>query len=726
MADPDELNVTLPAILEKVRISRNGYGVPVVQAGNFPDMLFGLGWVQAYDRPVQLELTRLVAKGAACEHLPPSPDLMASDREMRRYNLWGFSLKQAQKLSGETEGLAIDFCRGINDCLQEHRPPEFDMLGYEPEPWAPADCVMMCKLINLVDMDETQGWMKRLIVQMFQNGVSLGKLKELFVHMTDEPGEEYLDILRRVRIPEPFVPPSIKWALPRMQNSSNWAVAPSRTASGKAILCGSPDLDSARLPAIWQEVVLRADDYYLMGFAMPGLMGLPVARSRHLAWSPTYGCMDIMDYYIEEVKEGKYRRGEEWIPFEVREEVIRVKDAEPVTARYYENGHGVLLGEPEEDGYYLCLAWSIRDAGAATIEHFLAASRSERAAEAMEHFCRLDFGAQNWVMADSEGNIGYAMSGICPIRPPGWSGLLPIPGWNPDFDWLGYYGPELNPRLYNPLEGFIGTANQEMNELSEIRMQTLPMAADRSLRIAEILGAGEGLDLETMRRMQYDVYGKHAERFMPLIRPLLPDSENGNLLREWDLYYRSESLGATLFEGVYRELLKIIFGEGGLGPEVIEYLMDETILLNLYYEVFDQVMLREDSLWFEGRAREDLYRLAIARGLDTSPLPYGSTHMVTMKNIVYGDLTPEFNYGPIEIRGSRGTLCQGQIFRSAGRLATFSPTCRLITDFAEERAYTALAGGPSERPASQWYTSGVGDWLNANYHVATPSDSGSF
>jgi len=720
MAELDELDVTLQAIKNGVTIDRNEYGVPVVRADNFQDMLYGFGWVQAYDRPVQLELTRLVAKGIASEHLPPSPDLIEMDKEMRRYNLWGFSVRQALQLDGENEGALLDYCRGINDCLKENQPPEFGLLGYEPEDWTPADCIMMCKIISLVDMDETQGWIKRFIVQMFQNGVSLDRLKELFVYMTDEPDEAYLEVLRQVKLPEPFVPASLKWAVPRMQTSSNWAVSGSRTVSGKAILCGSPDLDSARLPALWQEVVLRAGDYYLMGFTIPGLIGVPVARTKHLAWSPTYGCMDIMDYFIEEVKEGKYRRGDDWIPFEVREEIIAVKDSEPITVHYYENEHGVLAGEPAGDGYYLCLAWSMRDAGAATIGNFIAASRSEKVSEAMGYFSRMDFGAQNWVIADSAGNVGYAMSGICPIRPLGWSGLLPIPGWDASCDWRGYYGPENNPRLYNPLESFIGTANQDVNDLSDVRIQTLSMAADRSLRIAELLEARDDHDLDSMRDMQYDVYAKQAEQFMPIIRPLLPDTENGNLLAEWDLNYSSESLGATLFESVYRELVKTVFGDNGLGREVIEYLMEETILLNLYYGYFDGVLLRGESLWFEGRSRDELYRLAIIRGLDTSPMPYGSTRMVTMRNIVYGDMTPDFNYGPIELRGCRGTLCQGQIFRSAGRLATFSPTCRLVTDFAEDKAHTALAGGPSERPASPWYTSGVQDWLDGVYHAIEP------
>ena len=91
--------------------------------------------------------------------------------------------------------------------------------------------------------------------------------------------------------------------------SNNWAVAGSRTASGQPILCGDPHLDTSRLPALWQEVALEAGDFYFTGVSMPGIPFPSLGRTRHLAWSATYACMDVMDYFIEIVKDGKYRRG---------------------------------------------------------------------------------------------------------------------------------------------------------------------------------------------------------------------------------------------------------------------------------------------------------------------------------------------------------------------------------------------------------------------------------
>ena len=41
---------------------------------------------------------------------------------------------------------------------------------------------------------------------------------------------------------------------------------------------------------------------------------------------------------------------------------------------------------------------------------------------------------------------------------------------------------------------------------------------------------------------------------MKVIRPLLPKTENGRILADWDLKYDADSLGATLFEYVYDEV----------------------------------------------------------------------------------------------------------------------------------------------------------------------------
>src|ERR1041385_311613 len=142
------------------------------------------------------------------------------------------------------------------------------------------------------------------------------------------------------------------------------------------------------------------------------------------------------------------------------------------------------------------------------------------------------------------------MSGRMPIRPPGISGIVPLPGWDQANDWQGFYPPEQIPRALNPPQGFIATANHDLNHLGKVHPINLCMASYRADRLATILAAKSSgttaMTLQDMRALQMDLYSTQAEMFMPIIRPLLPEfadrhSEAVVALQEWDFNYSSDS-----------------------------------------------------------------------------------------------------------------------------------------------------------------------------------------
>jgi acyl-homoserine lactone acylase PvdQ len=120
----EDQELRMQAVNGEISIKRDEYGTPVIVAGDFQDALYGLGLVQAHDRGMQMELTRLLARGQLSEYLPPNENLTAMDITMRKYDIWGFSRKQAllleEALSEEMEA----FCRGVNDQFQENPPAE--------------------------------------------------------------------------------------------------------------------------------------------------------------------------------------------------------------------------------------------------------------------------------------------------------------------------------------------------------------------------------------------------------------------------------------------------------------------------------------------------------------------------------------------------------------------------------------------------------------------------
>ena len=145
-----------------------------------------------------------------------------------------------------------------------------------------------------------------------------------------------------------------------------------------------------------------------------------------------------------------------------------------------------------------------------------------------------------------------------------------------------------------------------------------------------------------------------------------------------------------------------------------------TSLFNDYYANFDRILESHASAWFDGQTREALLRQGIAEGLDVEARPYGQTRAITMAHLLFGGKLPRFlgfDVGPLALPGSRATIVQGQIFKSAGRLTTFSPGYRFIADLGTEEIHTNLAGGPSDRRFSKWYRSDLKNWYEGNYKV---------
>jgi penicillin amidase len=312
------------------------------------------------------------------------------------------------------------------------------------------------------------------------------------------------------------------------------------------------------------------------------------------------------------------------------------------------------------------------------------------------------------------------MSGAFPKKAKGASGLLPLEAWDTKNHWQGIIDAKEYPQQYNPKEGYIVTANEDANHLGKVKPQNLPMGSYRADRIAAILAAGSSHSVEDMKRMHYDTYSLQAERFMEVIRPLLPDTENGRILGSWDLKYEPDSLGATLFEFVYEELIRLVFGEMNLGADVVDFSLTETGLFNDFYGFFDDVLMKEKSLWFGDKTREELFTEAISRGLSKKAVPYRKVHSIVMANMFFGGKLPGFlgfDYGPVPLIGSRATIPQGQIFTDAGRKTTFMPSYRVVCDMGENAIHRNIPGGPSDQRFSGYYTTGIREYLDGIYTV---------
>lgn len=715
-----------------LRLGRTTGGVVELRADDPADLPRGLGFAHALDRLTQMSLVRLVGQGRLCECLKDDDEAFEIDRFMRQMGFASLARAEADRCSPEARAFADAYCEGVNRYLAEHsRPWGLRFAGYRPEPWEPADTLLTMLLMSYVGLAQTQQDLEKFIIQSVRAGVDLGRLRALFSPHLDGLTDDLAALLRTATIVDPLLP-ALPAILPEFAASNNWAVAPWKSATGTALECHDPHLACNRLPAVWYEVVLHGQGTCQVGVTVPGVPGLIMGRTRNVSAGFTYGFMDMIDYFIEDCREGKYRRGDGFHDFRIRRETIRRQKHPPVEMEVFENEHGTLERDPSietlPDGRYLCRAFSAAAPGAmAKSLHALATwTRSATVMEAQRVLRDVAISC-NWVLADREGNIGYQQSGPLPAR--GHSGLFPVPGWESELAWRGIVPADELATLLNPPEGFIATANDDRNQPGKPTSINACQGPYRAERIAELLGEKSQLTIDDMERMQGDLVSTQARRYLAFIGPVSAATPAGRCLRHWDLRYDARSTGASVFEDFYARLLRRVFGAGLFGTESWDRLVAGTNLLDLYFHYFDRIIFAQPpgsaSAWFAGQTPEAVFR-EILEGLpatrDGAVRPWGERRQIVMQNLLLGGKLPRWlnriiavDYGPVALPGNRATLVQGAIFFDHGRQSTFAPSYRFVADLGTPGARTALAGGPSERVFSPYYLADVGRWLSHDY-----------
>jgi len=718
-ADPENVLVCIKinskdrSMTPSYTIWRDTEGIPHIKAHNLLTLYKGLGYAHGKDRGMQMLFMRLLGQGRLSECLDSSDASLGIDKFFRRMNWLQGNTDAFAALSTENRKIISSYTEGINQALNASFPWEFKVLGVPREPWKDEDVFLLAKMTGYLTLSQSQGEAETLFLEMVQAGVSLEKLEALFPGIL---GEMDTDLLQKVKIFDPIVQPSDLWSAgaPRISASNSWVVSGKMSASGKPILSNDPHLEINRLPNVWYEVVMETPDRWAMGASMPGLPGVLVGRTQDLSWGATYTFMDAEDSWVERCRKGEYFTEEAgWLPFRVRKEVIKRKKKSDHIEIFYENGHGVLGGDPSgEEQYLRTTSWSGQNAGAETLEAVLNLWNARTAEEGMDAIgpAAISF---NWSFADSQGNIGYQMSGWLPKRRPGVSGFIPLPGWKKENDWQGIVSFRDLPRRLNPDCGYIVTANNDLNAWGNSTPINMPMGDFRARRIESLLEGRRDMGNKEMVEIQNDLYSLEAEEYLGYLKPILPDSPHGRVLKQWDCIYASDSTAPFLFETFLTKLYALVFGKEGLGEGAERFLRNETGVYIDFYRNFNKVLLSEESPWFNGRTREELFTEAWNRTESVKAVSWGSTREITMTHIILGGQLPGFmgfDHGPLQLPGGRATVRQGQIYRSAGRTTTFAPSLRIIADMKTGDLTSNLAGGASDRRFSPWYKNRVSGW----------------
>ncbi|MDH4324708.1 MAG: penicillin acylase family protein [Betaproteobacteria bacterium] len=587
----EEGEVRLPGLAKPVDVLRDAYGVPHISAQSFADAVYALGFVHAQDRLWQMEVNRRTAAGRLAEVFGESA--LETDRFLRTLGIRRAAEANFKQLDSETRALLETYAAGVNAFLSAKPvlPLEFWMTGVDPEPWTPADTLGWVKMMA---WDLGGNWRNELLRLRLSKTLPNARLNEL---LPPYPGETHPELpeLRQfygslerdsVRLANGDRPHFSHLQMRKMRSvpiytaeeglgSNNWVVAGAKSATGKPLLANDPHL-GLTAPAVWYFAHLAAPGVDVIGATLPGVPAIVLGRNSHFAWGATNTGPDVQDLYLERLDgAGDYLTPEGPRPFKVIDEVIKVKGAPDVRLQVRVTRHGPVISDVSRSaldaaprGHVIAFQWTALREDDLTMQSALKLVRARDWPEYLAALRDYHSPQQNFVFADTAGNIGFIAPGRVPLRKPGneLRGMAPAPGWLAKYDWAGFIPFAELPQAYNPPAGQVITANHRVTPPGYAHFISSDWQSPyRAQRIAELLRALPKHSIGSFARIQGDVVSLPVRELLPRLLAVKPAGEEARralqLLAGWDATMAAERAEPLILWAWWREFSRAIYGD---------------------------------------------------------------------------------------------------------------------------------------------------------------------
>ena len=664
------------SVAAPVRVEFDPRGVPHIRAASLEDALFVQGYVTAQDRLWQMDGLRRAAAGDLAEIVGTMA--LESDRESRRMRMRRIAEAAYTSLPAADRAAFGAYARGVNAFIATHLgslPLEFTLLGYQPRPWSEVDSLLICLYMF---RDLTSTWRAEVNKRNMLLGGDARKVNFLFPIRTGgetQPG------------------------------SNAWAMAGSRTASGKPLLSNDMHLEFG-LPGIWYMAHLEAPGLDATGVTLPGTPGVVVGHNRRIAWGITNLCFDVQDLYIEQIDErtGRYLYRGQVEQARRENEIIRVKGQAPAELTVWVTRHGPLF--VSDGNQQLALRWTAAEPGMVQFP-VLDIDRAANWGEFTTALARWPGPGSNFVYADVDGHIGYHAAGKLPIRR-GWAGDLPVDGSKGEFEWDGYIPFDQLPAAFDPPGGIIATANQN------------PFPADypyvvngnfapyyRARQIRDLLAARKDWHAADLLSVQKDVYSASNHFLAAQVVAAYDRRGAGNpgmdpaiaLLRTWNGQMDRDLAAPFLISLVYQHVRTAMAENAAPGKS-------RRYTLTMAAAAMERLLRERPPGWFADYDQMLLGTLVDAveegtriQGRDIAKWRYGRYWTVAITNPVIHHVPlvgPYFDIGPLPMSGSSTTVKQ--------TTHTLGPSMRMNADLGDwDRSLLNIVTGQSGEIFSSHY-----------------------
>jgi penicillin amidase len=472
------------------------------------------------------------------------------------------ALDQGDPAQAATLAMFDAFAAGVNAWMARAAstgllPLEYALLDEQPEPWRPWDACAIYKVRHaLMGTMGDKLWRARVAATLGPEAVAaLKSWHGVPTALIGQPGVVIPSTDRELAGAD-VITELWDWNA----GSNSWAVHGSRSASGLPLLAGDPHR-ALDVPSAYYQNHLSCPEFDVIGLSFPGVPGFShFGHNADVAWCITHGMADAQDLYVEHFDAAgtRYETEDGWMPAATRTEHIHVLGADPVELEITETRHGpIVVGSPR-DGTALALRSTLTEPEFRGFAPFLPMLRARTVAELDE--CMRDWvdPINNLVMADRAGDIAFLFRGQVPIRSEA-SAWLPVPGWRGDHEWRGDIPFEELPRVRNPDQGFIVTANNAVTGPEYPYHLSIDFdEPHRAFRIAERLEGLTSATVDDMARIHSDVVSLTARAFIARLPVIAPSTslEHAALaeLHGWD-HRMAANLPAPTIYAVWKEHL---------------------------------------------------------------------------------------------------------------------------------------------------------------------------
>ncbi|MFI7341827.1 penicillin acylase family protein [Streptomyces sp. NPDC050085] len=580
--------------------------------------------------------------------------------------------------------------------------------------------------------------------------------------------------------------------------SNSWVVSGDHTITGKPLLANDPHL-APQLPSVWYQMGLHCTtlsekcQYDVTGYTFAGMPGVVIGHNKNISWGLTNSGADVTDLYLERFSGDGYQYDGKTQAFKTRKEVIKVAGGDAKTITVRETNNGPLVSDRDDelvkvgkkapvdstapdrgDGYGIALRWTALEPGN-TMDSVFEIDRAKNWSEFRKAAADFQVPSQNLTYADTDGHIGYQLPGRIPIRGEG-DGSLPSPGWDSKYQWTGYIKQDELPYEYDPKRGYIVTANQAVIDEDKYpyTLTTDWGYGTRSQRISDLIASkikdGGKISTDDMRTMQMDNSSEIAKLLVPkLLKIDVKDKyvrEAQQLLENWDYTQNPDSAAAAYFNSVWRNILKLAFGnklpkelrvEGqclyvepvdNTGPADEDRKVRECGQRDAdsaqpdggdrWFEVVRTLVNDENSDWWKApktrndkatdnrdqlfaRAMDDArWDLTAKLGKDIDTWSWGRLHKLELKNQTLGTEGPGWlqyvlNRGPWKLGGGEAAVNATGWNAAGGYGVDWVPSMRMVVNLADlDKSKWINLTGASGHTYSAHYTDQTDKWVNGD------------